>query len=316
MRRLKRLVLDLLDVRRLQNGGFSLELERVALDQVAAQTVEAAQTMTTELTIRLERPNTPIFVAGDAARLEQVLLNLLTNAITYAPHSEFIDVRLRRAGGEAELRVRDYGAGIPATDLPHIFSRFYQVERGNDRPSAVGWGLASTSRTSWWWRTAGASKSRPSKGRARSTARPSPSTCRWRPMKRRTSQKSGGVQSSATHDIQGLSMVPIRAGRVRVRAGGLRGHRPSRRGCTRRPAPSAREHAQALTRHHTAPCDITRHYATSQGFARGRRSSHRPCWGKDYPRHSCREPANSNSRQFGITRHHWHPSPRAERGRG
>ncbi|HST87377.1 MAG TPA: chemotaxis protein CheB [Ktedonobacterales bacterium] len=141
VRRLKHLVLDLLDVRRLQNGGFSLELERVALDQVAAQTVEAAQTMTMELTIRLERPNTPIFVAGDAARLEQVLLNLLTNAITYAPHSKFIDVRLRRAGGEAELRVRDYGAGIPATDLPHIFSRFYQVERGNDRPSRRGLGL-------------------------------------------------------------------------------------------------------------------------------------------------------------------------------
>lgn len=139
--RLQRLVQDLLDARRLQNGKFSLKLERISLDQVVARTVEMARMMTTGQTIQLEVPNTPLLVDGDAARLEQVLMNLLTNAITYAPRTPRIDVLLKRVGNEAELRVRDEGAGIPAADLPQIFSRFYQVSRGDERPSRRGLGL-------------------------------------------------------------------------------------------------------------------------------------------------------------------------------
>jgi two-component system CheB/CheR fusion protein len=140
-RRLRRLVDDLVDLRRLQNAKFSLELGRARLDEVAERAVEAARMMSTGQTISLERPHAPLFVVGDAARLEQVLLNLLTNAITYAPGADRIDVRMERVGGEAEVRVRDHGAGIPAADLPRIFERFYQVARAADRPSRRGLGL-------------------------------------------------------------------------------------------------------------------------------------------------------------------------------
>lgn len=140
--RLQRMVQDLLDVNRLQNEKFTLNMEPVRLDEVVAGAVEAAQTMTVDQTIHFERPDTPLVVNGDAIRLEQVFMNLLTNAITYAPQSQRIDVRLRRVGDEAEVQVQDYGAGIPAADLPHLFSRFYQVMRTDgERPSRRGLGL-------------------------------------------------------------------------------------------------------------------------------------------------------------------------------
>ena len=82
--------------------------------------------------IRLDAATDPIRVCGDAGRLEQVLLNLLTNAIHYAPGTDPVDVRLRRTGGEAEIQVQDYGPGIAAEDLPNLFTRFYQVARSHE----------------------------------------------------------------------------------------------------------------------------------------------------------------------------------------
>ncbi len=82
----------------------------------------------------------PVPVRGDEARLEQIVANLLTNAITYAPHSARINVRVRMEGEQAVLQVRDDGPGIPAAALPHLFSRFYQVTRA-DAPSRQGLGL-------------------------------------------------------------------------------------------------------------------------------------------------------------------------------
>jgi two-component system CheB/CheR fusion protein len=137
--RLKRLVTDLLDVVRLQNGKLVLTLQPVALREVVAQAVELAQFMT-DRPIRLEAGDDPLRMNGDAGRLEQVLLNLLTNAITHAPGGERIDVRLRRAGDEAEIAVQDYGPGIPQAELPNLFSRFHQVAR-RDAQAQRGLGL-------------------------------------------------------------------------------------------------------------------------------------------------------------------------------
>lgn len=142
VRRLQRIVQDLLDVSRLQQGKFDLAVERMRLDELVAVAVEAAQMMTTDQTIHLERADTPLFVNGDPMRLEQVLMNLLANAITYAPQSPRIDVRVRRVGNEAEVQVQDYGEGIAAAELPRVFSRFYQgVRPQGDRPSRRGLGL-------------------------------------------------------------------------------------------------------------------------------------------------------------------------------
>jgi two-component system CheB/CheR fusion protein len=104
--------------------------------------VEIARLQADGQTIRYALPGEPLVVDGDARRLQQVALNLLTNAIKYAPGTEFIDVALRRVNGHVELTVQDYGPGIPAADLPNVFTRFYQVASAEARArGGLGLGL-------------------------------------------------------------------------------------------------------------------------------------------------------------------------------
>ncbi|HLH25032.1 MAG TPA: CheR family methyltransferase [Chloroflexota bacterium] len=139
-RLLARLIDDLADFVRLQEDRFRLELAPVDLGPLVAELVEIARLQTTGQTIRYEPPAEPLVVEGDARRLQQVGLNLLTNAIKYAAGTEFIDVGLRRINGHAELTVQDYGPGIPAADQPNVFSRFYQAA-GADSRARGGLGL-------------------------------------------------------------------------------------------------------------------------------------------------------------------------------
>jgi two-component system CheB/CheR fusion protein len=133
-----RLVGDLMDMSRMQIGKYALALEPVRLDELVSRGVEAGQLQTTQQTIALANAGEPLVVSADDGRLEQVVLNLLTNAISYSGNAKRIEVRLRRVGNEAELQVQDFGAGIPASDLLHVFSRYYQADGGRQ---GLGLGL-------------------------------------------------------------------------------------------------------------------------------------------------------------------------------
>jgi two-component system, chemotaxis family, CheB/CheR fusion protein len=141
-RHLAALVSDLVDVTRLQSGKLTLNPAPLEVGALAAQAVETARGLPQEQThpLTLDAPAEPLWVRGDAGRLEQVLLNLLTNALKYTPPTTRIAVRLRRVGGEVALAVHDDGPGIAADQVPHLFARFYQVERP-DRASQSGLGL-------------------------------------------------------------------------------------------------------------------------------------------------------------------------------
>jgi two-component system, chemotaxis family, CheB/CheR fusion protein len=144
--RLERLVDDLVSATRIQTGKFQLKLEPVELGPLVERAAESAQLMSKKVTIHVDMPpaiSASTRVNGDAARLEQVMMNLLGNAIHHADGTSRIDVRLRRAAeNEVELEVEDYGRGIPADDLPHLFSSFYQVEHPNSTPrGGMGLGL-------------------------------------------------------------------------------------------------------------------------------------------------------------------------------
>jgi signal transduction histidine kinase/CheY-like chemotaxis protein len=144
-RHLARLVDDLLDVERITTGKITLRLERVdlgALARRAAQAVEgSARAQRHELAVDV--PPHPVLVRGDPIRLEQVVNNLLTNAIKYTPPGGRITVGVGLAGGgQAELRVADNGMGIARELLPRVFDLFAQAERSLDRAQGgLGIGL-------------------------------------------------------------------------------------------------------------------------------------------------------------------------------
>jgi two-component system CheB/CheR fusion protein len=143
MQRLQRLVDDLLEVERLQAGKLQLEREAVDLVPLVQGLVEALQATTEGPRVELAIAEAPLVVSGDATRLSQVVLNLLTNAARHAPDSPRIELRLRREAGEATLEVQDYGPGIPAATLPHLFDRFYQGA-GRTARDGLGVGLYIT----------------------------------------------------------------------------------------------------------------------------------------------------------------------------
>jgi two-component system, chemotaxis family, CheB/CheR fusion protein len=138
--RLARLVDDLLDASRLQSGKYTLTRERLRFDELVGRAAETARMLAQGQQITLDVHDAPLTIDGDAQRLEQIILNLLTNAITYAPNTPRIDVRLKRAGDDAELQVQDYGPGIAPADMPHLFTRFFQVAR-RDQSTTRGLGL-------------------------------------------------------------------------------------------------------------------------------------------------------------------------------
>jgi len=142
---LARLTDGLLDVARLTQGKVKLRREAIDLRRVVEAAVEACRATLAErhqeVAVRL--PDDPVVVDGDAARLEQVVVNLLANASRYTPEGGHAWVALAAGDGEAVLAVRDDGIGMTHEFLPHVFEPFTQSERGADRAAGgLGLGLA------------------------------------------------------------------------------------------------------------------------------------------------------------------------------
>jgi PAS domain S-box-containing protein len=144
---LGRLVDDLLDVARVTSGKIELQRRPVELHGLARRCVDAlAHAGRTERhTVSLE--GVPVHVDGDAARLEQVLNNLLDNALKYTPGGGRVTVTVERDGETAVVRVRDTGQGIRTDLLAHVFDLFVQETQSLDRSrGGLGLGLALVKR--------------------------------------------------------------------------------------------------------------------------------------------------------------------------
>jgi signal transduction histidine kinase len=140
-RTLARLVEQLLDVSRIEAGKLALDRQPTDLGQLVRAVVAMAQVRATEHRLRLRTPRAPVRAAVDPLRLEQVVTNLLDNAIKYSPEGGEIEVEL--AAPEAagvRLSVRDRGLGIPPERRRHIFDRFYQAH-ATSHQSGMGLGL-------------------------------------------------------------------------------------------------------------------------------------------------------------------------------
>jgi signal transduction histidine kinase len=140
------LIDDLLDLQRLQTGLMHLEESRIDLADLAATVAGELQATTTRHRIVVHAPR-PVPVRADRRRMEQVLANLVQNAIKYSPEGGEIGVDVRHVAGQgghgeqALLTVSDRGIGIAAEELPHIFSRFYQGEGGRLYKGVRGLGV-------------------------------------------------------------------------------------------------------------------------------------------------------------------------------
>ena len=142
---LNRLVDDLLDVSRVTSGKVILRKERTDLALLTARCLESLHGMAVAHGVALaRRPEAgTVVVDGDAVRLEQVICNLLTNAIKYTPRGGHIDVTVSGRSGAAVMVVRDDGIGIPTDQLEAIFEVFNQAPTSLDRTKGgLGLGLA------------------------------------------------------------------------------------------------------------------------------------------------------------------------------
>lgn len=139
--RLRTLIDDLLDVSRIAGGHFTFEREPLALGELAERIVETARALEPERRITLTVPDVDPVVVADGRRLEQVLVNLLENAVKYSPRDRSVQVTLAVEEGSAALSVRDEGFGIPPEDQPQIFDRFYRARDVNKNIAGLGLGL-------------------------------------------------------------------------------------------------------------------------------------------------------------------------------
>jgi signal transduction histidine kinase len=139
---LNRLIGGLLDFSRIQSGRLDLECAPLDLCDLVRRIVDEEALDDRDHPVECWTPDEPLMVNGDAVRLEQVVQNLLQNAIKYSPKGSPIRVRVEHQTDEATIAVSDQGIGIPADALPHIFERFYRADNVDARHvSGLGVGL-------------------------------------------------------------------------------------------------------------------------------------------------------------------------------
>jgi two-component system phosphate regulon sensor histidine kinase PhoR len=140
--RLQRLVDDLLDLSRLESGGWLARKDVVELRSLAQEVMSEFSAMAQERGIAMETRGSAL-ACGDEQGLEQVVRNLLDNAIRYTPEGGKVSLEIEGDEDQVTVTVRDTGAGIPISALPRIFERFYRVDPARSRAEGgTGLGLA------------------------------------------------------------------------------------------------------------------------------------------------------------------------------
>ncbi|MEE9115712.1 MAG: ATP-binding protein, partial [Thermoplasmata archaeon] len=143
--RLKTLIDNFLDLMTIDAEGLRMKLRQIAVPEVIDSLVSSMNLQLEMKGISFTTDITPDmgFIWGDENRLHQLFSNLLSNAIKFTPHGGSIKIRSREEDSKIIIEVEDTGVGIPANELPHVFSRFYMVDASPSRKyGGVGLGLA------------------------------------------------------------------------------------------------------------------------------------------------------------------------------
>lgn len=138
--KLNGLIADLLDISRIEHGKLKFNKKYFSIDKLVKDTAENMQQTNAEFNIKvLGYCGKEIY--GDEVRIEQVIVNFLSNAIKYAPNTQDIEVELSCDSNMVQLRVRDFGIGMTAQHLDNVFNKFYRVEETSLRFQGLGMGL-------------------------------------------------------------------------------------------------------------------------------------------------------------------------------
>ena len=142
--RMSQIVENLLTISRLDAGELKMDKAQLDLGQLACSTAEQMRLLAEEKSIRLLcHTADEIYVEGDRSRLQQVIVNLVDNAIKYTQEGGEVEVRVRRDTNTAILEVSDNGVGISSYALPHVFERFFRADKARSRDlGGAGLGLA------------------------------------------------------------------------------------------------------------------------------------------------------------------------------
>ena len=141
--RMNRLVGDLLDVARIEEGKLAVQPTRLDLTPLLREAVELAEpaAQAAKLTLRVEAPPDPVLVPADRDRILQVMANLLANAFKFTPAGGTVTVRVASTSNGALVSVQDTGKGVPAAELESVFVKFRQVETAGGSSVGLGLGL-------------------------------------------------------------------------------------------------------------------------------------------------------------------------------
>jgi PAS domain S-box-containing protein len=140
-----KLINDLLDVSRIITGKLRLEMQVVDLSEVISAAIDAVRPSAEAKNLQLHTEFDPAVepISGDAERLQQVVWNLLTNAVKFTPHNGQIKVLVERLESQVQITVQDTGKGIEAEFLSHVFDRFRQADQSSTRAyGGLGLGLS------------------------------------------------------------------------------------------------------------------------------------------------------------------------------
>jgi PAS domain S-box-containing protein len=141
VQKLTSLVNDLLDVSKIEAGKLKLTIHEFDLKEIIEDAIELTNYTTDKYKIVFESEVEVCKIKADSQRIEQVVINLLTNAIKYSPGADRVEIALARNEREVTVCVKDFGLGIPADKLTSIFSRFYRIEDATPNISGLGIGL-------------------------------------------------------------------------------------------------------------------------------------------------------------------------------
>lgn len=140
LEKLNELIVDLLDISKIESGKMKFNMQSFCADNMVNNAIEMLQQSNPDFKIT-KRGTTNENVFGDEMRLEQVVINFITNAIKYAPGTNQVNVTINIKDGKLYLAVKDFGIGISAEQQDKIFDKFYRVEENSHRFNGLGIGL-------------------------------------------------------------------------------------------------------------------------------------------------------------------------------